>query len=235
MDLDSFILGAVSAVGTALIPYLKLRQERMSLEASRKTQLETELEEERKSRRQCEEDVDGIRDAMRDLEESVRGKEEELSRCLVTLGSLTVENARLKAELHFHDVLGRLASDPDGQVARVFSHSRDLWLISTPDNQGTVIAALGNWKSIGIEPESMLGAGWKKILAPRSVSRASRVEAGAMAEGGRAVLWYKGKDASGRPGEYCLQWEFGRYNGSNIAVARVIAFERTKGENDVTV
>lgn len=217
MDWPSVFAGAGAAaalIGTGLIPYLKQRGER-------RASLRVEAAEERSRRRQAEDELDAANDSLTDAEDSAERAERLLGDARARIAALEVENEALRAGAKLQSVIDRLIHEPGGEIAKVLDASRDLWLLTKPINNGEVIMALGSWERIGIAREELLGQGWRSFVAPESRDRATRVEASALAAGGRAALWYRTPK-----GCFCLAWVFGRYNGETLAVARVIAYRK---------
>lgn len=218
MDWPSVFAGAGAAaalLGTGLIPLLKQRGER-------RASLRAEAAEERSRRMQAEDELDAAGDALSDAEDSASAVERALGDVRARVALLESENAALRAGLKLQSVIDRLIQEPGGEIAKVLDASRDLWLLTKPSKGGEVIMALGPWERIGIPREQLLGQGWRSFVAPESLDRATRVEASALAAGGRAALWYRTPK-----GCFCLAWVFGRYNGETLAVARVIAYRKT--------
>jgi len=217
MDWPSVFAGAGAAaalIGTGLIPYLKQRGER-------RASLRSEAAEERSRRMQAEEELDASHDALTDAEDSAAKVERLLGDAVTRVAILEAENESLRAGVKLQNVIDRLILEPGGEIARVLDASRDLWLLTRPANNGEVIMALGPWGRIGIAKELLIGQGWRSFVAPESRDKAIRVEASALAAGGRAALWYQTPK-----GCFCLSWVFGRYNGETLAVARVIAYRK---------
>jgi len=138
------------------------------------------------------------------------------------LDNLAKENLRYKS-ISTAGIIASNLEHKNPEFVNVFNSSRDLWLLTSSDNNGTVLLALGQWQKIGINHADLVGMGWRKFIAPRSVTRADRVETSALDSGGRAIIWYSGKTQDGRDAEWCLRWTYGRYNGVTLAVATVIA------------
>jgi hypothetical protein len=223
MDWPSVFAGAgaaASLIGVGLIPALKLR-------AERRTSLRAEAAEERERRLLAEQAEDGLRDALEDAEQTATRAESALALVRGEVAALRAENARLRPGKAAQGIIAHALADPRGEIVRVFDASRDLWCIFTPS--GEVLAAMGPWERIGLAKADQLGMGWRQFLAKRSYHDSDLAIARALADGGKVGLWHAGKASDGRPGEYCLKWSYGRYNGETLAVAQVVAFRATAG------
>jgi len=219
MDLTSLLTGATitaSIIGT-ILAVLKNRREGF-------VSIRDEAKEERHRRIQAEEEQETLQGSIGDLELLVERLESDNLSLRSESESLSSENLRLKSVITSRLITTRLTSGNE-EFIRVFNASRDLWLLSSPKDNGTVLLALGPWEKIGIDPSSLLGIGWRDVIAPRSQEAADRTEARALDSGGRSVLWYRGRTRDGQGAEWCLRWVYGRYNGETLAVATVIACE----------
>lgn len=237
MDWPSVFAGATIAsalIGGGLIPYLRLRNDRRDAHrkdiAAEREALRKEAREERERRLSVESDLDTCRDEMEDMEKKADRQQEILEAREAEVTNLSAEVVRLRAAVAGKLIVDRLQGPLFEEFARVFNHSRDLWLLTTPKNGGTVLLAMGQWEKIGISPADLMGEGWRQFIAPRSTARAKRTEERALDSGGRAVLWYRGKDTKGNPADWCLKWTYGRYNGETLAVATVIAYEPVRND-----
>ena len=209
-----------------------VRAQRRKLAAETETSYARLAAEERARAEKAEHVVAGLRDALDDASEAVAHAEEVAERLRLELATARLENNRLRAGIPLQHVITRLLEAPGGDVAACFDFSRDLWLVTTPEDGGTVRLAMGPWERIGIAKEQLLGVGWRRLLAADSVSRANRAEASALASPGRTALWYVGRDRRGRPGLYQLLWHYGKYNGETLAVARVNAYRPVLAERE---
>lgn len=215
------IAGAVAAVAGALaavlFPALRLRQEtRETYKKEAEYERSLRLSEQKRADEILEE-KEGIEDALRETEELAERLECELREERTQSVELKLANEQLRTLLASHKILTSAAQNPLDEIASVFNASRDLWLLSTPDNNGSILQAYGPWEAAGIDRTQMIGQGWRKLLAPDSRTRADKAEASALAKGGRTGLWYR--STGGR--DVHVVWVFGRYNGQTLSVGQV--------------
>lgn len=223
-------LAALVLGGGGVAALYLARAQRRKLAAETETSYARLAAEERARAEKAEREVDGLRDALQDSELTTSRAKEDTERLRLELATVRLENDRLRRGVPLQHVIARLLLAPGGDIAAVFNASRDLWLVTTPEDGGTVVMALGGWNRIGISQEDLLGTKWRRLVTEDSASRTERAEASALSAGGRVANWYVGRDRRRRPGLYHVVWTFGRYNGETLSLGRVNAYRPVLAE-----